>query len=94
MTDENFKTMYQQWKNENQIELEVDPYRKADPDGSIARKTYFESYLGQLRDMENTIRSYYADAYEEAVSAPIDSLAFIPQNIWYPGQITMNRAFR
>mgnify|MGYP006990227918 CR=1 FL=1 len=27
--------------------------------------------------MENTIRSYYADAYEEAVSAPIDSLAFI-----------------
>lgn len=77
MTDENFKTMYQQWKNENQIELEVAPYRKADPDGSIARKTYFESYLGQLRDMENTIRSYYADAYEEAVSAPIDSLAFI-----------------
>ena len=77
MTKEDFMDMLKQWKSENQPELEADPYRKVDPDGSIARKTYFESYLGQLKDMENTIKSYYADAYEEAVSAPIDSLAFI-----------------
>ena len=77
MTKEDFLDMLKQWKSENQLKLEVDPYRKVDPDGSIARKTYFESYLGQLKDMENTIKSYYADAYEEAVSAPIDSLTFI-----------------
>ena len=77
MTKEDFMDMLKQWKSENQPKLEVDPYQKVDPDGSIARKVYFESYLGQLKDMENTIKSYYADAYEEAVSAPIDSLAFI-----------------
>ena len=77
MTKEYFMGMLKQWKSENQPKLEVDPYQKVDPDGSIARKVYFESYLGQLKDMENTIKSYYADAYEEAVSAPIDSLAFI-----------------
>ena len=77
MTKEDFMGMLKQWKSENQPKLEVDPYQKVDPDGSIARKVYFESYLGQLKDMENTIKSYYADAYEEAVSAPIDSLTFI-----------------
>ena len=77
MTKEDFMGMLKQWKSENQPKLEVDPYQKVDPDGSIARETYFESYLGQLKDMEDTIKSYYADAYEEAVSAPIDSLAFI-----------------
>ncbi len=77
MTKEDFMGMLKQWKSENQPKLEVDPYQKVDPDGSIARKVYFESYLGQLKDMENTIKSYYAEAYEEAVSAPIDSLAFI-----------------
>ncbi len=77
MTKEDFMNMFKQWQSENQPKLEVDPYRKVDPDGSIARKTYFESYLGQLKDMEDTIKSYYADAYEEAVSAPIDSLSFI-----------------
>ena len=55
----------------------MDPYRKVDPDGSIARKTYFESYLGQLMDQEETIKCYYANAYQEAVSAPIDSLSYI-----------------
>lgn len=77
MTKEDFMDMLKQWKSENQPELEIDPYRKVDPDGSIARETYFESYLGQLKDMEDTIKSYYADAYKEAVSAPIDSLTFI-----------------
>ena len=65
------------WRNENQVELKVNPYRKVDPDGSIARKTYFESYLGQLMDKEKVIRCYYSEAYQEAVSAPINSLAFI-----------------
>lgn len=77
MTKEDFMDMLSQWKSENQPKLEADPYRKVDPDGSIARKVYFESYLGQLKEMENTVRDYYADAYEEAVSAPINSLAFI-----------------
>ena len=77
MTKEDFMDMLKQWKSENQPKLEVDPYQKVDPDGSIARKVYFESYLGQLKDMEDTIKSYYADAYKEAVSAPIDSLTFI-----------------
>lgn len=77
MTKEEFMGMVEQWKNENQTKLEVDPYRKVDPDGSIARKIYFESYLGQLECLENTVKSYYADAYEEAVSSPLDSLGFI-----------------
>lgn len=77
MTKEDFMDMLKQWKSENQPKLEVDPYRKVDPDGSIARETYFESYLGQLKDTEDTIKSYYADAYKGAVSAPIDSLTFI-----------------
>lgn len=77
MTKEDFMDMFKQWQSENQPKLEVDPYWKVDPDGSIARKTYFESYLGQLKDMEDTIKSYYSDAYEEAVSAPINSLAYI-----------------
>ena len=66
-----------QWQGENQTKLEIDPYRKVDPDGSIANKTYFESYLGQLKEQEDTIKSYYADAYKEAISASIDSLTFI-----------------
>ena len=57
--------------------MEVDPYYSVDPDGSIATKTYFESYLGQLQEAERTIKDYYSDAYNEAVSAPINSLAFI-----------------
>ncbi len=77
MTKEEFMNMLRQWQSENQPKLEDDPYRKVDPDGSIARKTYFESYLGQLKEMEETVKSYYADAYKEAVSAPINSLAFI-----------------
>ena len=62
---------------QSEKQLKVDPYRKVDPDGSIARKTYFESYLGQLKQTEYTIKNYYADAYKEAISSPIDSLAFI-----------------
>ena len=77
MTKEDFMDMLKQWKSENQTKLEVDPYRKVDPDGSIANKIYFESYLGQLKEQEDTIRCYYADAYKEAVSSPIGGLAFI-----------------
>lgn len=77
MTKEDFLNMFNQWKSENQTSLEADPYRKVDPDGSIARKTYFESYLGQLMAQECAIKNYYADAYKEAVSAPINSLSFI-----------------
>lgn len=77
MTKEDFMDALRQWKNENQTKLEVDPYWTVDPDGAIARKVYFESYLGQLMDMENTIKCYYSDAYAEAVSAPINSLTYI-----------------
>lgn len=77
VTKEDFMDMVKQWQSENQTKLEVDPYREVDLDGSIARKAYFESYLGQLKETEDTIKSYYADAYKEAVSAPINSLAFI-----------------
>ena len=77
MTKEDFMDMLKQWKSENQTKLEVDPYRKVDPDGSIANKIYFESYLGQLKEQEDTIKCYYADAYKEAVSSPIGGLAFI-----------------
>ena len=77
MTKEDFMDMLMQWKSENQTKLEVDPYRKVDPDGSIANKIYFESYLGQLKEQEDTIKCYYADAYKEAVSSPIGGLAFI-----------------
>ncbi len=77
MTKEEFMDMLRKWQNENQTRLEADPYRKVDPDGSIANKIYFESYLGQLKEQEDTIRRYYADAYNEAISAQINSLAFI-----------------
>lgn len=77
MTKEDFMDLVKQAQSENQNKLEVDAYRMVDPDGSIARKTYFESYIGQLMNVENTIKSYYAGAYEEAMSAPIDGLAFI-----------------
>lgn len=75
ITKEDFMEQVKQLQSEKQ--LKVDPYRKVDPDGSIARKTYFESYLGQLKQTEDTIKNYYADAYKEAISSPIDSLAFI-----------------
>lgn len=77
ITKEEFMDMVSQWKDEHQLKVEANPYWRVDPDGSIARKAFFESYLGQLQEQEETIRAYYADAYEEAVSAPIDSLAFI-----------------
>lgn len=77
MTKEDFMDKVRQWQSENQTKLEVDPYREVDPDGSIARKTYFESYLGQLKNREDTIKEYYADAYKEAVLAPINSQTFI-----------------
>ena len=72
-----FMEQLKQWQSENQTPLEVDPYYSVDPDGSIANKTYFESYLGQLQETEHTIKDYHSDAYNEAVSAPINSLAFI-----------------
>jgi len=75
ITKEDFMKQFKQLQGNNP--LEINPYREVDPDGSIARKTYFESYIGQLKDTENTIRNYYSNAYEEAISAPIDSLAFI-----------------
>lgn len=77
MTKEDFMEQIKQWQSENQTPLEVNPYRAVDPDGSIATKAYFESYLGQLQEQEDTIKVYYSDAYDEAVSAPINSLAFI-----------------
>ncbi len=77
MTKEDFMDKVRQWQSENQTKLEVDHYREVDPDGSIARKTYFESYLGQLKNTEDTIKEYYADAYKEAVLAPINSQTFI-----------------
>lgn len=77
MTKEEFMEMAEQWKSEHKLEIEANPYREVDPDGSIARKAYWESYFGQLQEAEDTIRAYYAGAYQEAVSAPIDSLMFI-----------------
>lgn len=77
MTKEDFMDLVKQAQRENQNKLEVDAYRMVDPDGSIACKAYFESCIGQLMDAENAIKSYYAGAYEEAASAPIDGLAFI-----------------
>ena len=71
MTKEDFMDMLKQWQNENQTKLEVDPYRKVDPDGTIATKIYFESYIGQLEENRKTIEAYYADAYQEAVSSPL-----------------------
>lgn len=77
MTKEDFMEQVKQLENKNQNKLKVDPYRKVDTDGSIARKTYFESYLGQLKETEDTIKDYYTDAYQEAISSPINALAFI-----------------
>ncbi len=81
MTKEDFADMFRQWKNENQMKLEVDSfaaYKKVDPDGSIATKVYFESYIGQLEENRKTIEAYYADAYQEAVSSPLgNALSYI-----------------
>ncbi|NDO46311.1 hypothetical protein [Clostridium sp. MD294] len=75
ITKEDFMEQIKQLQSKNQ--LKVDPYRTVDPDGSIARKTYFETYIGQLIKQEDSIKNYYADAYNEAVSSTIDSLSFI-----------------
>jgi len=75
MTKDDLMKQLKQWQAEHK--LEIDPYRAVDPDGAIATKTYFESYIGQLMEEETTIKQYYAGAYEEAVSAPINSLTFI-----------------
>ncbi len=75
MTKEDFMEQAKQFENKNK--LKIDPYRKVDPDGSIAHKTYFESYLGQLKDTEDTIKNYYTDAYNEATFSEIDSITFI-----------------
>ena len=77
MTKEDFMEQVKQLENKNQNKLKIDPYKKVDPDGSIARKTYFESYLGQLKDTEDTIKNYYTDAYNEATASEIDSITFI-----------------
>ena len=77
MTKEDFMKQVKQLENKNQNKLKIDPYKKVDPDGSIARKTYFESYLGQLKDTEDTIKNYYTDVYNEAISSEIDSITFI-----------------
>ena len=67
MTKEEFMDMLRQWQEENQPELEVDPYYDVDPDGSIGNKIYFESYLGQLIEQEENIKCYYADADRKSV---------------------------
>ncbi len=77
MTKEDFMEQVKQLENKNQNKLKIDPYKKVDPHGSIARKTYFESYLGQLKDTEDTIKNYYTDAYNEATASEIDSITFI-----------------
>ncbi|MCI8668107.1 MAG: hypothetical protein HFI34_01085 [Lachnospiraceae bacterium] len=74
MSKEDFMEMYRQWKNENPLELEVDSlgsYRKVDPDGTIATKIYFETYIGQLEENRKTIEAYYADACQEAMYSPL-----------------------
>lgn len=74
MTKEDFMDMFRQWQNENPLKLEVNSfssYRKVDPDGSIATKVYFESYIGQLEENRRTIEAYYADACREAMSSPL-----------------------
>ena len=75
ITKEDFMKQFKQLQGNNP--LEINPYREVDPDGSIARKTYFESYLGQLKDTEDTIKNYYTDAYNEATASEIDSITFI-----------------
>ena len=40
-------------------------------------KRLLRNEVRQLMEQEENIKCYYADAYQEAVSAPIDSLAFI-----------------
>ena len=44
---------------------------------SAMTKEEFMDMLRQWLEQEENIKCYYADAYQEAVSAPIDSLAFI-----------------
>lgn len=72
MTRDEFMNMFKSWVDENQPKLEVDPYFSVDPDGSIATKTYFESYLSQLESNRSAIESYYADAYKDALSGPFN----------------------
>ena len=72
MTKNEFMDMVKTWTDQNQPKLEVNPYYKVDPDGSIATKTYFESYLSQLESNRSTIEAYYADAYKEAQSGPFN----------------------
>ena len=53
--------------------LEVNWNATVDPDGQIWCKAYFESYVSQAMEFKNTaesaIKSYYADAYQEALNS-------------------------
>lgn len=79
MTKDEFWDSIDRWRSENKKDLEFNEYQNpfVDPDGKIATKTYFESYIGQLIEQEEHIKEYYSDIYEEAMAYESGGLKFI-----------------
>lgn len=79
MTKDEFWDNIDRWRSENKKDLEFNEYQNpfVDPDGKIATKTYFESYIGQLIEQEEHIKEYYSDIYEEAMAYESGGLKFI-----------------
>lgn len=79
MTKDEFWDSIDRWRSENKKNLEFNEYQNpfVDPDGKIATKTYFESYIGQLIEQEEHIKEYYSDIYEEAMAYESGGLKFI-----------------
>ena len=65
--------MAQVWEQLGEQKLEVNWNATVDPDGQIWCKAYCESYVSQAlehkRTAESAIKSYYADAYQEALNS-------------------------
>lgn len=73
MTTEDVMAQVRQQLGEQK--LEVNWNATVDPDGQIWCKSYFDSYVSQVTEFraaaESAIRSYYADAYQEALNSPL-----------------------
>lgn len=70
---------------QHDMSLVINSNRDVDPDGSIALKTYLQSYAQSAIDARKAITEYYADAHQENSSYPfLEGLDHIAQKYKRP----------